>query len=258
MGTGSVVKEFNWSGNFQDMVPMTTTDFYKQIDDFYKQAVDLNMDSVTFLAHSAGGLYSDVGIKYFQSLAKEKQIKINILVAGSPMWKNTGVFEKIAKQSDGQFRSFWSPFDLFSWTTAFSPNSQMTLGGHKDYFNDLSVRQVVLSTAIGMDIPIGYSRFASGSFSDPYFSGTFRIQETVLSFSSGIKTTKIDSWTQYGTNRQIIMPPSIQPTFPNSFNNRLPSVQPFKPIQPVQPIQPLRPVQPIQPMPNSFGSGFGH
>ncbi len=240
MGVG-MVDEFGWSGNIQDM-GKAGRDFSKKMDIDYSKARNSKMDSVTFIGMSAGGLYSDEGIRHFKTLDDdylklhpfEERIKINILVGGSPLVQNDMIFRQIAKDTGGQYKPVWSPFlsDFLSWPVAFKPNSQMILTSHKDYFNNFEFEQLGLSMYTGMDIPITYSRTASGSFSDQYFSATYKIQQMKSVYPSGITTYQTKEWYTYRSGQELI---------PSNLYNRISPLPPMQPIQPNLPPMPRVP-----------------
>ncbi|MBU4252766.1 MAG: HEAT repeat domain-containing protein [Candidatus Omnitrophica bacterium] len=243
------IDKSDWSGNIQDM-GKAGRDFSKKMDIDYSKARNSKMDSVTFIGISAGGLYSDEGINHFKTLddeylkfhTSEERIKINILVGGSPLVQNDEIFYKIAKSTGGQYKPVWSPFpsDFYlSWPVVFKPNSQMILTSHKDYFNNLEFEQLGLSMYAGRDIPITYSRTVSGSFSDQYFSATYKIQQINKVYSSGVTRYQTKEWYTYRSGQELI--PS------NLYNT----------INPLPPMRTNLPSMPRVPSGGGIGGGAG-
>ncbi|MDD5130115.1 MAG: phosphoglycerate kinase [Candidatus Omnitrophica bacterium] len=195
--------EFNWPGNITNysQAESSLVDYLQQS---YVYAKQWGADSITLPLHSAGNSLSYKAIDLLTEwLERDKiRMKINIVGMGSPASRTAERFYEITTSTSGQFKNFWSIFDPVSWFTAFSPSSQMIWGNHGSYFSDLDVRQAALSMATGINIPISYSRFSVGSFTDPYFSGTFNIKQTTIYFSPQLKTTKINIVTNYGTMSQ--------------------------------------------------------
>jgi hypothetical protein len=157
------------------------------------------------MGHSAAGIYSDEGIEILQEINKDdpedplsKKMKINISFAGSPIFRNAWLYSDIAESTKGQFLPFWSPSDIISYPSALNPHSEMILSKHKNQLNDINLRQSVLSMATGVDVPLGYTSFASGAVSNGSLITSFRIQQTEI-YSPGIKTTISDSIIHYET-----------------------------------------------------------
>jgi HEAT repeat protein/uncharacterized membrane protein YidH (DUF202 family) len=226
------IREFNWPGNLQDY-PMAQEKFIDAAKYVYGQAKGENINSVTFIMHSAGNALSYEGINKLNDFAAKNKIKSNFLDLGSPALLSDIRYREIAEAGGGQHRNYWSPFDPISWSSAFGPNSQMILAAHNDYFDNLRVRQTGLSMSTGIDIPITYSRTAYGTISDQYFSATFKIQETKSIYSSGIISYRTQSWYSYSSGRGLT--PSISP-----FSSPLQQPAYSRPTIPTRPIIPTR------------------
>lgn len=226
------VFEYNWPENPQDYFKAEKS-FVDYAQLRYNDAINSGANSITFVLHSAGNPLSIEGIDRIKELSKENNMKINIIGMGSPNFRSDERFRDIADFSEGQYRTFWSPFDWVSWPSAFSQNRQMVLGSHGDYFNNLEFRQTALSMSTGRDIPISYSRTAYGSISDQYFSATYQIQQIKSVYSSGITTYQTKEWYTYRSGQQLIS---------SNLYNRISPLPPMQPIrQPTLPSIPRVP-----------------
>jgi len=109
----------------------------------------------------------------------------------------------------------------------------------RGYSSNLDVRQLVLLMYTGRDIPITYSRTAQGSFSDQYFSATYKIQQIKSVHSSGITSYQTREWYTYHSGQEII---------PSNFINT---------INPLPPIRSNLPSMPRVPSGGGIGGGAG-
>ncbi|MDD5108539.1 MAG: hypothetical protein PHC29_03405 [Candidatus Omnitrophica bacterium] len=196
-----------------------------------QQAEISRAGNLTFILHSEANNVAFDGISSIVDDARKKGIKINIVSIGSPSPFRTIDYLKFLKQNKDivRYENFVNTADPIAWLSLsfLNPDTHYILGldfigAHGSYFSDSGVRQTALSMATGVNIPIGYSNFSTGSFSDPYFSGTFSVRETVIYPSPDVRITQTNITSNYGSNYQIFSNssiPSTQFVAPQPFNS---------------------------------------
>ena len=225
--------EFKWSGNWGLDYSKAEEKFKNDAIDLYNQARSSKIDSIIFIGFSAGNALMHKGIMDFNNLNERDfmkeglgKIEINIINTGSLADKSVKEFANIAYNTGGQHINFRGSLDPFALLSPSSQNSRMIFGFHtlESYFNNPEVELPTLSIVTGIDIPMAYFRFSSGSFSDLYSSFSFRTQETILDYGSGMRSITTQTWTHYETY------PRIPSTSPWGTGNRFK----YNPISPWQ------------------------